>query len=284
MARGIAPILSAGLQEKKKERPMNPPLDKNQPVTIYYFSGTGNTQIVANKMAECFAEKGFSAKAVRIEDVKSITIDESEIIGIGFPIAACSTYPLVFQFIRNLPGAHRNPLFAFCTMAGISLWAIEGELKTILENKGYLPIGFHEFIMPPNIFAQIPESMRRARIERSFLHALQFVNQLIDGNSRWRKIPLLSRLMFVLCSALFKLAEMPFHQKLFKMRVENDKCNKCGICVRKCPAGNIVLTSKVMIGDRCQYCFRCVGICPATAVFGILSPKSLHYWAENARL
>jgi NAD-dependent dihydropyrimidine dehydrogenase PreA subunit len=169
-------------------------------------------------------------------------------------------------------------------MAGLSLWAVEGGLKAILENKGYLPIGYHEFIMPPNIFAQIPESMRRARIDRSFLQAQRFVGLLISGKSRWRKIPLLSRLMFVLCSGLFKLAEMPFHQKLFKMRVEHDKCNTCGLCARKCPAGNIVVKPEVIIGDRCQYCFRCVGICPATAVFGILSPKSLHYIAENAKL
>jgi ferredoxin len=136
--------------------------------------------------------------------------------------------------------------------------------------------------MPVNIFINMPEKMKRNRIHRGFFQANRFVDMLIKGKTHWRKIPLVSRFMFYFNSGLFKLAELQIHQKIFKIRIEHDKCNKCGLCVKKCPARNISLDSKVIIGNKCQYCFRCVAVCPIKATFGILSPKSLHYKAENA--
>jgi ferredoxin len=58
----------------------------------------------------------------------------------------------------------------------------------------------------------------------------------------------------------------------------------CIWCIKKCPAHNITLDEKIIIGNKCQYCFRCVAVCPVMATFGVLSPKSLHYRAEYSNL
>jgi flavodoxin/ferredoxin len=263
---------------------MNTVFSQDKTITIYYFSGTGNTQIIADKIIEQFKEKGFSIKGKRIEEVGSIEVNNNEIIGIAFPVAAFSTYPFVFRFIHNLPPVKSIPLFGFSTMGGTSFGGIVGELRSILSRKGYSPVGFREFVMPPNIFVKIPEAMRKRRIERSFQKANSYVDMLISGKARWNRIPLVSRLMFVINSQMFKLTELHIHQKLLKIRVDHGMCTRCGICVTKCPARNITSNSKIIIGNKCQYCFRCVAVCPSAATFGVLSPRSLHYKAEHSHL
>ena len=44
--------------------------------------------------------------------------------------------------------------------------------------------------------------------------------------------------------------------------VIGDECNKCGICSKVCPRGNIMLDEeKPTIGDACDFCLGCVQHC-----------------------
>lgn len=258
-------------------------LEPDQKIIIYYFSGTGNTQIVARKIVETFNNKGLPATLISIENIDTIAISDNDVIGIGFPVAGFSTYPIVFNFLQKIDKVNGNYVFAFDTMGGTSLWGIMGKLKTILESKGFRTLGFREFTMPPNIFVKFPEKWRGTRIAKSYKRAEDFVDKLILGKLSWNKMPILSEVMFSLGHALFGITEYKWHQKYLKMKVNIAKCNSCGLCSSKCPVKNIYLRAKAEIGDQCQYCFRCVGICPSQAISGIASPRSLHYLAEGAR-
>jgi NAD-dependent dihydropyrimidine dehydrogenase PreA subunit/flavodoxin len=253
-------------------------------ITIYYFSGTGNTQIISHRLLERFKEGGFDAAVKKMEAEEAIVVDKNEMIGIGFPIASFTTYPVVFEFLKKLPVVTNIPAFGFCTMGGASLWGIIDEVRSIITRKGYRPMGFSEFKMPPNIFFGLPEGMRKNRVKKGYNRADMFAQNLIDGKTEWNKKLVGSKLIFLIASGVFKLAEIKLHQKVLKIRVDRNKCNRCGLCVQKCPVQNITLTDNIVIGNKCQYCFRCVAVCPMKATFGILSPKSLHYRAENSAL
>lgn len=255
----------------------------NQKVVVYYFSGTGNTQIIANKIVDTFKSRGFTASLVNIETVKEVNIDDGDLIGLGFPVAGFTTYPIIFNFLEKIEKVNGNPVFAFDTMGGSSFWGIMGRLKDILDNKGFRTIGFREFRMPLNIFFEFNKKMEKKRLADSNKRAEDFVNQLIAGNTTWRKTPILSGLMPFISHKLFKITEYKWHQKYFKMKVNSTKCTACGVCAAKCPVGNISIEDKAKINDHCLYCFRCVGICPQSAISGILSPSSMHYLAEGAR-
>lgn len=258
-------------------------INPGQKIIIYYFSGTGNTQIVARKIAETFIIRGLTATLINIENIDKISISDNDVIGIGFPVAGFTTYPIVFNFLQKFDKVNGNYVFAFDTMGGTSLWGIMGKLKTILEIKGFRTLGFREFTMPPNIFVKFPEKWRRARIAKSFKRAEDFVDKLLMGDLRWKKTPLLSEVMYIFSHALFSITEYKWHQKYLKIKVNISMCNSCGICSSKCPVKNIYLKAKAEIGEHCQYCFRCVGVCPSKAISGIASPRSLHYLAEGAR-
>lgn len=257
-----------------------PPCAQN--VKIYYFSGTGNTQLVAKKIAERFEDRGFAARLFRMEHTKKIEIDEGDIVGIGFPVAVFTTFPIVFRFLDCMGSVKGNGAFVFDTKGGTSMYGIMGRMKSILRGKGFVPLGYSEFRMPTNIFFHFPEKKCRELIPKSLAQAEKFVDEIIAGKARWKHIPLLSDLVPYLSSALYNLSQYRWHQRYLKMKIDDAKCNLCGICAAKCPVHNIEILEKAKIGDRCQYCFRCAGVCPRGAIHGVASPRTLHYLAKGA--
>lgn len=256
--------------------------DSKKKVSIFYFSGTGNTQIIASRISKKFQEFGFESTVNIIEKTSSVSFDKDTMVGIGFPIASFVTYRVALDFIKKLPEVNGIPVFGFCTMGGASLWGIIDEVRNILDRKGYKPIGFYEFRMPLNIFIKLPEKMNKSRIEKSFKKADHFVSTLVSGKIGWNKKLIGSKLIYLTGAAIFKLADLKIHQKLLKVRVDHNRCVKCGICAEKCPVNNIQMQDKIVIGDRCQYCFRCVAVCPEEATFGIVTIKNHHYRAEGS--
>jgi ferredoxin/flavodoxin len=254
-----------------------------QRIKVYYFSGTGNTQLVAGKIVETFERRGFTAALFSMEDAGPIVIDDDEIIGIGFPVAVFTTFPIVFRFLERIAPAQGNGAFVFDTLAGTSMGGIIGRMKRILRGKGFTPLGCREFRMPPNIFFHYPEPKCRERISKSLALAERFVDELIAGKGRWKEIPLLSYLLPHLSGSIYNLTQSRWHQRNLKMKLDRAKCNSCGICAEKCPLNNIEIGDTAVIGDRCQYCFRCAGICPRGAIHGVASPRTLHYLARGAK-
>jgi NAD-dependent dihydropyrimidine dehydrogenase PreA subunit len=54
-------------------------------------------------------------------------------------------------------------------------------------------------------------------------------------------------------------------------RIENEKCNGCGICVKSCPADVIRMDTKgkkavVQYPQECVMCCWCVAECPEDAI------------------
>lgn len=53
---------------------------------------------------------------------------------------------------------------------------------------------------------------------------------------------------------------------IFKMVVDEDKCNKCGLCARKCKASCIDSPSSSIDYSRCVVCMDCIGNCNKGAI------------------
>lgn len=46
----------------------------------------------------------------------------------------------------------------------------------------------------------------------------------------------------------------------------SDKCNKCGVCVKVCPVGNIQIKNEQhSFNHNCQRCMACIQYCPMQA-------------------
>lgn len=231
-------------------------------IDIYYFSGTGNTYLVAKEMAKAFGERGSQCRLQRMEASDPAKADLTHTIGLGFPIAAFTTYPLVWEFVDRMPQAKGTPVFAFATMAGLSLCAL-GPLKRILVKKGYAPIAAKQFKMPSNLWIKKYNTKRTEKqVQKAMAQARKFAGQVVDGRSKWIKFPLVPNLL----SPLF-MSKQVWRNTPGYVKLDADKCTRCAQCLELCPVGAIQMNPDVRVTGKCQFCMRCVSYCPQQALY-----------------
>lgn len=253
----------------------------NNNIDFYYFSGTGNTMLIARKMTETFIENGCHVNLKRMELSNGSNINIENTIGLGFPVAILSTYTLVWEFINSLPNVQGTEIFMVDTLGGYS-GGLVGPLRNILEKKGYKPIGSCEIIMPINIFFIQDKKTNDLKIRKGLEKAEKYAEALIEGTTNWGRVPFFSDIMYLISIGGFKLSAIDLHQKYFKFKTDKSKCNNCGICIDICPLNNIVLDKYPVTQNKCEYCMRCVSMCPRHAIKSILTYKGNTYSAVKA--
>ncbi|MCX6349979.1 MAG: EFR1 family ferrodoxin [Candidatus Aureabacteria bacterium] len=232
-------------------------------VAFYYFTGTGNTLLVVKEMAAVFSEQAVSVELLPLEraDPRSVKLEGT--IGLAFPVAAQSTYPFVWRFVEGMPRSAGAEVFMVDTLAGFS-GGIVGPLKRLLTNKGYIPVGASEIIMPSNFFPKKRNAGKEERVKRAGLvRARRFALALIEGKGRWEWVPVLSD---IVCWMSRSSLIWNYLRKLFPLTVDSSRCIRCGVCVKLCPVKNIVLPEFPVFSDRCQVCMRCISFCPTGAI------------------
>ena len=233
-------------------------------IDFYLFSGTGNTLLVAERMAEVFAENGVETRLHRIETADAREMDPAHTIGLAFPVAAQCTYPVVLDFIRRMPKAEGTKVFMVDTLAAFS-GGIVGPLRKLLVSKGYQPIGAMEITMPSNwLPGKIDADKDSRKRARGLEKAAAYAAAVLEGESHWGRIPILSDLMWLLGTSSFLWKILSKKGRLFA--VDREKCTQCGICVKLCPVGNVTMDEYPVFHDRCQQCMRCIAFCPSEAI------------------
>jgi len=251
-------------------------------IDFYYFSGTGNTELVVKKMRDVFASHKIPVSVNRIEKSDPKKINLNNTIGIAFPVAMFSTYPLVWDFVKALPEANGNQVFMVDTCGASSYGGVIGHMKSVLKKKGYRPLFAKEIVMPENIFFIEPEEVNKKKIEKGLKKAGEYAGEIIAGGGEWRKIPVWSDAMYWFAMSIFWLAGLKIHQKIFLFKVDRKKCTKCGLCAALCPVKNIEMKGYPVYGYRCQYCLRCSGICSVGAIPVVYNCKKKSYKAPGA--
>jgi ferredoxin len=244
-------------------------------IEFYVFSGTGNTLLAARRVADVLRGEGVPVRMHCLEKVVPITAPAGEAgvtLGLAFPVAAFSTYPLVWRFIEDLPPGNGTPVFMLATMGGFS-GLLVGPLKKLLLNKGYRPLAACELRMPSNFLIRVrPQEECRGRLERGLRGAELFALKLAAGTARWRRLSpvpyAFTRWFWTHVAESFSKAGRQFH-------ADPARCTRCGLCVRLCPVNAITLpaespdeASVPVWGGGCEQCQRCIAFCPARAVSG----------------
>lgn len=233
---------------------------------IYYFSGTGNSLMIANDLAremQC-------AKPVSMAGYQGTILTDAEVIGLVFPVYYLNVPELVKDFASRLQ--INNPsAFVFAVAncggdAGNTLY----NLNRLLTAEGHgLGAGF-VLKMPDNsiIFkTPLPERTRDYVLEK------QTVKRIADIVTRKEPENALFRFNR-LSDILGKIIAGSFRSVIGikKKTCDNQKCSRCGLCEKLCPVGNITIQNeKVQWGRSCRECFACIHGCPNHAIrFGML--------------
>ena len=213
-------------------------------MTLFYFTGTGNSLFVAQKIA---AKTG--ATIISIPQVMDEQREYSDdCIGFIYPQYANGLPKMVRKFILN------NEFKAEYFFA-IDLWAFV-HLGALGEIAGIIPLNYGAYLKTPNNFTFLLNSPKNPKAildkaERQLVKIVKDIEERKDKLIKPRKGE--------------GNASKYFGESKFKA---SDKCVRCGTCEGVCPAGNVRLEDgAVVFGKNCETCFGCANWCPKQAIY-----------------
>lgn len=245
-------------------------------IGIFYFSGTGNTEIVAEKVREEFAGLGRDVVLMRIEDVlkgnREVDPAEFELVGIGCPVIGYGVPKIVRDFVKRLPrqtGGRmqegRKKTFLFRTAGGVAPINYNASKALIrsLSRRGYEV--FHErvFSIGSNWIVRFDDSIVRQLHKATLRKVALMCGEVDKGEKRILKTGPGLRIRMELANKAFS----GFLRLVGKDLVVDKSCSDCGLCIKNCPAGNIVRKNgRIRFRFACNSCLRCIYSCPRSAI------------------
>lgn len=266
---------------------------------IYYFSGTGNSLVVARDIAE--KTNGKLIPIASMMDTESIRTD-ADVIGIVFPVynVVNDGMPLIIKkFVRKLENIGSKYIFAVCTCGGGSGSTIENIGKVIKTRGGKLAAGF-TVKMPSNVSHVTKEKQQKMFDDytQKIDIICEYVNTQKEG--KFETIGALVKFIFaplvpiarhLILGRMEKLSEtsqlpidefMPLIDKSFH---SDEKCDGCGICSRVCPTSNIEMADhKPSWQHHCENCLACLNWCPKEAIHSGLTSNERKYHHPDVKI
>lgn len=257
---------------------------------IYYFSGTGNSLVVARDISEKI--EGRLIPIASLMDKKVITTD-SDVVGIVFPVYYGEPPVIVKEFAKRLKNLEHKYIYAVCTYGGAASASFRVLRRIIRSNGGELSAvyGIH---MPQNAFYKQRENHQRIYSEWRKKLQLIVKNTTTKAKCSFYSnifiellfIPMHPLLIKPICQRSFaKQLNMPSESKfdllirlMDKGFYSNEKCNGCGICSKVCPVRNInISNNKPIWQNHCENCLACYNWCPNKAILGGITSKGYYY-------
>ncbi len=229
---------------------------------IYYFSGTGNSLFIAQKLGE----KIEGAQVVSIPRV----IDDNEpvsgdVIGIVSPIYMYNMPYIVVDFIKKI----KEAAYIFFVYAGAGkagngtkvtkdLFAAQNLKLSSLFNvtmpDNYTPYGCPSKEKQEELLKNAGE--RTAEIANIVTARKEHFD---GGNTSFFEANIHPGLLYKLGYTRINVMDNDF--------TADDKCNGCSICQKLCPVKNITMEDgKPVWHNRCQQCYACLQWCPQESI------------------
>lgn len=235
---------------------------------LYFFSGTGNSKQVAQKLAAILNTQAIDIchTAAALEALKN----ENEAVGWVFPVYAWGIPKVVDEFIKKLPTINAQTYTYAVMTCGDDVGYTDRILERALQAKGWqLHAAFS--VQMRNTYVCLPgfdidsvevESKKTTAAHKQIEQIADFIKnksattKLTRGSMAWLKT-------YVLRPAFNALLTTDRH-----FWVNTNLCTGCGLCAKQCPLGNMELdhTQHPRWKGHCTGCLRCYHICPKHAI------------------
>jgi ferredoxin len=212
-----------------------------------YFSGTGNTKHLSDRLA---AKLGCAS--VSIEDLTAqLKAAENKRIALCFPVYSGGS-PLIMREFIEMVNWKSKKVFLLVTKGMVTGQSIASVAK-ILRDKGADVIGGYSFKMPENIgdIPLFPLVMPPSRNAKVIANAEKELDSLADK---------MKNNLFPQKGMNVQVTPKP--EITARMKVDKSKCIDCGLCAKQCPYVE-------KFGTRCTLCYRCFSNCPTQAITGL---------------
>jgi ferredoxin/flavodoxin len=237
---------------------------------VYYFSGTGNSLVIARSLAE-----KLNAKLTPVMPLLKMDSIETnaEAIGLVFPIYGQKPARIINSFVEKLPNLDSKYVFAVATYGLMAQGALKKLDSALRLHGGKLSAGV-VVRMPLNgsvsekvTVEQLRKMEQKAQMKIEALCSLVGARQAgkIETTNIWQL--LFSRAFVKILPSFFSLMGYVIVHGSESNFNADERCIGCGTCVSVCPMDNISLVDKKPSwGKTCVHCSACLNWCPQHAV------------------
>ncbi len=258
---------------------------KRAKILILFFSGTGNTQFIAeyirDHLLSTCPDIEYTITLAALEWASPEIVADYDLVCLGFPVYEGRAPANVRDFLESLPVVHDKGAFVFNTK-GLAQGRANRSVMTRFSRQGFRPLGSASIIMPASDgismmlkkdskklkefstrdFSQVSGADRLVEKIGAAVRMLR-QNRNLEGMPRDAAVTVLGFLM----TGIFRLMYVAFGDPMKKKLRVTEACNLCGICVEQCPTGNITEEAgRIVFGNKCVLCLRCVNNCPREAL------------------
>ena len=232
---------------------------------LFYFSGTGNSAYVAQRISEATGEESCSInEKIKNGELAPETADGERLIFV-VPTYGWRIPRIVEAWIRNSKFQGVHPAYFVMTCGG-DIGNAGKYVQKLCSAKGFDDRGCAEILMPENYVAlfttpdrdEALKIIREAepRIQKVIDEIVRDVTLTEPGVTFSGKIK----------SSLVNVIYYPtiIHAKKF---YATDACIGCGKCQKDCPLNNVsIANGKPVWGKNCTHCMACICGCPVEAI------------------
>ncbi len=242
---------------------------------IYYFSGTGNSYFITNKLI------GLLPDSEAISIVKALSEKNFDIpgktVGFVFPCHG-TTIPIPLKiFLDNIHVENTEYFFAVAIRGGSVFSGFDTIKKLLSRHKKILNASFiiNMACNDPKLKAFTDLSKTEMNdIEKNAVKKAEFISRIVRNKEAFQDD--LSGVTFsknrLLNSILGKL--LPVMTHYFSPKVKNyfysdSKCSGCGTCEKVCLSKKIKMVNHRPFWQKrvtCYLCYACLNYCPQNAI------------------
>lgn len=248
---------------------------------IIFFSGTGNSRFIAEKIAEQTGDKTVDA-AYYIRRKKGAHFTDSGPYVFIAPVYVSAPPVPFLQFLRHSAFPAGCPTYFVMTCAG-GMAAAPWYCRKLSEEKGFSYMGTVEIDMPQNyllFFKMHPPSHNREKVK----NACTSLDSISDSIHSLTPLPEPAVKKWEIAATRMVLAPYYKHFMSAKGFRATKDCIGCGKCAAACPMSNISMEMhKPSWGSKCIHCMACINLCPKEAIeYGRHTRGKLRYHGPDS--
>lgn len=235
---------------------------------IFYFTGTGNSKYIADKLAACLSEKTVDiAKSVN-NNIFTYDCSEENYIGFVFPVYGFGMPSIVKDFVLNmeLDNIPEDAYVFAVTNCGGTIGSTMFDLNKILLDKN-INLDYIRNIVFPDNYILMYDTPKDDELKKTFRSANIRLANIINNISRNKKSVTIKTtpMTFIFKAINFLFIKLFSGTSAFKVK---DNCVGCGLCKDVCNSNVIEIENgkPVWNAKSCVHCLACIHRCPVEAI------------------